>query len=141
MKVVYNNCFGGFRVSEAAALRYAELKGLTLYPGTGQFDFIKYWLVPEGERLQDLENWRERSIKERMAWNAQYIKQVFRPDDLPRNDPVLVQVVEELGKEASTDVSNLCICDVPAGAKYRIDEYDGSESVMTQDDYTWLVAE
>jgi len=32
MKVVKNDCFGGFRLSHAAVMRYAELKGMTLYP-------------------------------------------------------------------------------------------------------------
>lgn len=31
-KIVYNACFGGFGLSEAGLMRYAELKGLTLYP-------------------------------------------------------------------------------------------------------------
>jgi len=66
----------------------------------------------------------------------------FSPYDFEndRSDPVLVQVVEELGKKANTDYSNLQIRELPAGTKYRIDEYDGSESVMTQDEYTWSVA-
>ena len=32
MKVVINKCFGGFGLSEKAILRYAELKGLTVWP-------------------------------------------------------------------------------------------------------------
>jgi hypothetical protein len=34
----------------------------------------------------------------------------------------------------------LRIAELPAGTLYRIDEYDGSETVMTQDDYNWSVA-
>jgi hypothetical protein len=51
-----------------------------------------------------------------------------------------VQVVEELGEDANTRFSELAIADIPEGTKYRIDEYDGSESVMTVDDYNWSVA-
>lgn len=29
---------------------------------------------------------------------------------------------------------------VPVGTKFRIDEYDGNESLMALDDYTWLEA-
>ena len=60
--------------------------------------------------------------------------------DHQRTDPILVQVVEELGNRANTRFSDLCIRDVPTGTKYRIDEYDGMESVMTVDDYNWSVA-
>jgi hypothetical protein len=60
--------------------------------------------------------------------------------DLDRADPLLVQVVEELGERVNTRFSDLRITDVPAGTKYRIDEYDGNESVMTVDDYEWSVA-
>lgn len=60
--------------------------------------------------------------------------------DIERDDPLLVQVVEELGDQANTRFSDLRIADLPAGTKYRIDEYDGSESVMTIDDYEWSVA-
>jgi hypothetical protein len=34
----------------------------------------------------------------------------------------------------------LCVADVPTGERYRIDEYDGSESVMTVDSYEWQTA-
>jgi hypothetical protein len=60
--------------------------------------------------------------------------------ELSRTDPVLVQVVEELGPRASDRYAELFIAEVPAGTRYRIDEYDGLESVMTVDDYEWSIA-
>jgi len=69
------------------------------------------------------------------------------PDDFSRfnlkedrSDPILVQVVEELGEEADTAFSELYIRELPEGTLYRIDEYDGMETVMTQDEYAWRVA-
>jgi hypothetical protein len=53
---------------------------------------------------------------------------------------VLVQVVEELGEKANDSFADLYIVELPAGTVYRIDEYDGRESVMTNDDYDWSVA-
>lgn len=96
VKIVYNSCFGGFGLSDAALALYRE------YSGNNDPDLY------EG--------------------------------DLDRADPHLVRVVEELGEGASGDYSRLRIEDVPAGARYRIDEYDGSERVMTVDDYDWKVA-
>lgn len=60
--------------------------------------------------------------------------------ELHRTDPLLAQVVEELGEAANGRFSNLQIRELPEGTLYRIDEYDGYESVMTQDDYDWRVA-
>ena len=59
---------------------------------------------------------------------------------IPRDDPLLVQVVETLGAGADTAFSNLRIRDLPEGTKYRIDEYDGFESVMTSEEYDWEIS-
>ena len=53
---------------------------------------------------------------------------------------ILAQVVEELGDAASGRFAKLKIRELPAGTKYRIDEYDGNESVVTMDEYEWSVA-
>lgn len=60
--------------------------------------------------------------------------------NVPRTDPVLVQVVETLGERANTRFSNLQIEDLPSGTVYRISEYDGYESVMRFDDHDWKIA-
>jgi len=44
-KIAYNSCFGGFGLSHAATMRYAELKGLKIYP------FIDVRLRDGGDRL------------------------------------------------------------------------------------------
>jgi hypothetical protein len=51
--------------------------------------------------------------------------------DLPRHHPLLVQVVEELGEEANGGCAKLKIANVYG--RYKIDEYDGMESVITPD--------
>ena len=60
--------------------------------------------------------------------------------DLDRADPVLVQVVEELGGEADGAYADLEIRELEPGTKYIIDEYDGLETVMTIDDFEWKIA-
>jgi len=49
--------------------------------------------------------------------------------DIERNDPLLVQVVEELGKESEDRYSLLKIVDIPDGISWYIDECDGLESI------------
>jgi len=65
---------------------------------------------------------------------------VWDERELNRGDPILVQVVEELGKDANDGFSKLAIRELEPGTQYRIDEYDGYESVMTIDDYEWSIA-
>ena len=54
-----------------------------------------------------------------------------------RHDAALVQVVEQLGERANTRWSDLKIAVVDG--PYRIDEYDGSETVVQPDDQVWIV--
>ncbi|MCK5537574.1 MAG: hypothetical protein KAI79_12160, partial [Bacteroidales bacterium] len=57
--------------------------------------------------------------------------------DIPRHDPALVEMVEELGSEkASSRFADLKIA-IITGTQYRIDEYDGNESVETPDNQEW----
>ena len=58
--------------------------------------------------------------------------------DCARHDPILVQVVEELGKRANGSFADLCIEEV--SGPYRIEEYDGSETVREPNNngYKWI---
>ena len=60
--------------------------------------------------------------------------------DMNRTDPILVQVVEELGKKASGFAADLVIEELPKGTLYRINECDGYESIETADSVDWSVA-
>ena len=57
--------------------------------------------------------------------------------DGPRHDADLVAVVEALGNAASGRYSELRIAEV-SGDLYRINEYDGYESVQEPDDSCWV---
>ena len=127
MKIVINACYGGFGLSEKAVMRYAELKGLTVYPeGTGIFTI--YWLVPEGER-ENQTNYYTWSLEEQQASNKRFAKQVWCEREIPRDDPALVQVVEELGADANARFAELAIVEIPDGVAWQIEEHDGYEHV------------
>ena len=53
----------------------------------------------------------------------------FNDHDIPRNDPVLVNIVETLGSEADGKFSELKIVDIPDDVDWIIEEYDGMEYV------------
>jgi hypothetical protein len=136
-KIVYNACYGGFSLSHEAMMRYAEIKGITLYTKK-KYGYNHYYLCPpeEYDRINAEEQAKPVSPDRFERSNRLYISN----RDFERNDPILVQVVEELGDKANGMCAELCIAEVPAGTLYRIDEYDGFESVQTKDSYDWNVA-
>lgn len=48
---------------------------------------------------------------------------------IPRDDPDLVAVVEEMGEKANGVCAKLKIVEIPDRTKWEIDEYDGLEEV------------
>ena len=138
-KVVYNNCYGGFGLSKEACQRYWDIKGQQVWieqnPEFISLDMFNVWLVSPEERLEKGE-WSSMSLTERMAYNKAYSKQTWYHNNVDRHDPVLVQVVEELGKKAGGNYAELAIAEVDG--PYRIDEYDGFESVESPDSYDWI---
>lgn len=114
-KVVYNACHGGFSLSRKAVLRAREISGDPKWGG----------------QCIAGDNWA--------GWDCDM--DYGHIEGVKRSDPVLVRVVEELGVDANGDCAQLKIEDVPPGTAYRIDEYDGSETVMTCDDYQWEIAD
>lgn len=145
-KVVYNACHGGFSVSEAGMHRYCEIKGIPLWvekhPKFVSLGMATYWIVPPHQRVQPLdgEDFYNTPMEEWRANSAAYDAQTISNRDIERHDPALVQAVEELGDAASGKFAKLRVVEVPDGGKYRIDEYDGLESVVEPDDYEWIIA-
>lgn len=118
--VVYNNCFGGAGLSKEAVMRARELGASWALPGElGGDCTLAGELYNDGEVADDM-----------------FDSYVGMPYGVYRHDPILVQVVKELGRKAGGPYSNLQIAEVDG--KYRIDEYDGSEIVMTPEEYGWV---
>lgn len=63
-------------------------------------------------------------------WNEKwkFYEDVYH-GDIERNDPVLVEVVETLGKKSSGWAAELRIVEIPDGIEWFIDEYDGREHI------------
>lgn len=62
----------------------------------------------------------------------------IRYGEIARHDPLLISVIEQLGKDASAEGSEIRIREVP-GDLYRIDTYDGIEEVFWPTE-NWIYA-
>ena len=140
MKVAINRCFGGFGLSHEAVMRYFEIKGTTVYPeqGGGVWKFWTYWTVKPEDRIEDKEGeaFYSMSIDERKAYNEAFAAQTVCPREIARNDPALIQAIEEQGTGAFGDHAEIAIVEVPDDVKWHIYEYDGLEHVA-EDHRTW----
>lgn len=47
--------------------------------------------------------------------------------NIKRNDPILVEIVEQLGEAADGDYAELRIIEIPDDVQWTIEEYDGAE--------------
>ena len=143
VRVVYNACYGGFGLSKEAVQRYWDIKGQQVWieddKEYSSLDLWTVWLVPPEERLKEksTEEFFGLSQDERIAYNKAQSEQTWYDRDVDRHDPALVQVVEELGDKANGEYANLAIEEV--SGPYRIDEYDGFESVETPEGLDWII--
>lgn len=115
-KVVINTEYGGFGLSDIAVERYGELKGLGLHKVYVKDSELFHWQTANGD--------------------------VFIPGLITdRQDPALIQVVEELGIDAvSSPYSRLEVVEIAEGTAYRIGEYDGLEWIEERDKLDWKIA-
>ena len=119
-KVVYNACYGGFSLS---------LKAVD-------------WLEENAkdEALRKL----IKTVKTNNLNSSTSLKYEYLCYDVSdyfsdkRHHKDLVAVVEALGDEASGSCAELEITEI-SGNQYRIDEYDGSEEVITPEDSNWII--
>lgn len=115
-KIVINTCFGGFGLSQEALARLRELG--SPYVGEWAAEELKIGGWPDGPL---------------------YLDSYTNDREIPRHDPLLVQVVEELGSRANGNYAQLRVVEIP-GALYRVSEYDGREHVETPEKLNWIDA-
>jgi len=122
-QIVVNKCFGGFGLSHKAMMRYAELKGIQLYPWIDDITKEVY-----GERAlignkEILHHYSTSPIIDGEYEDNSY----FSESDIPRDDPTLIKLIGEMGEEANGTCAELKIVEIPDGVEWEIEEYDGSE--------------
>lgn len=139
-KVVINTRFGGFGLSEDAykwlidrGIPVVEYHNEPRNPETGLYDTE----VPENKgRIIFDRTLGERSkiddVMLRLAGTRYWDTWI----DGSRDDPLVIECVEALGKKASGPHSDLEVIEVPDDAKWHIEEYDGNEHIA-EDHRTW----
>ena len=140
MKVVINVCYGGFSLSHEAVLHYCKLRGLQVWHEEDKkyksLGLGTYWLVPPEERVKELDDWYKAPMEDRVAYNETHEKQTIYHRDIKRDDPFLVQTVEELGEKANGQCAKLKVIEIPDGVEWQVEEYDGNEHIA-QVHETW----
>jgi hypothetical protein len=125
-EVVVNRCFGGFGLSHKAVMRYADLKGMKLFV---ELDDITKQVYKERAVIGNPELIHHYWTKENRTKEDDVNDYYFSGSDIKRDDPTLIQVIRELGKEANGLFAKLDIVTIPDDVDWEISEYDGSESV------------
>lgn len=113
-KVVINECFGGFSISTAAAEWMAE---------RGHKDAAKGLEMSKNSVFNSTSLSRVGHV---CLWHT------------PRHDPLLVKCVETLGKKASGNCADLKVKQISSN-RYYIENYDGMETLHTEDNIDWTV--
>lgn len=114
MKIVINNDYGGFSLSDDAILEYGKRKGLNL---------IK----------DENTNWSTSIFYKGSVNKENY----FDDREVPRNDLDLVAVVEQLGVAANGFAANLKVIEIPEDVNWQVEENDGLEWV-SEKHRTWM---
>ena len=135
MKVILNKCYGGFGCSDACYRLYARKKGIEVYPY--RLDTVRekgkgciYKKVEEKDCDGAWESYFRKDFgdsfvdKEVDAWS-----ELVWLNTSHREDPVLIECIEELGEKANGKYSRLEVVEIPDGLDYVIDDYDGIETL------------
>lgn len=128
-KIVVNKCFGGFGLSPQAEDLYAKKSGFKLY----RYHYPNY-TGKVLKRVDDPENHVlcytfKKDYGETVEWSSNQDETYWYSQELKRDDPILVEVVEELGEEANGNFAFLTVTQIPDGVDWQIGEYDGQEWV------------
>lgn len=113
MKIVINDCIGGFGLSDEAIELYLTKSGQTPFYKQEYNGFNMYSSEP--------------FVKDGKVYITD--GKIFQEHNLARNDPILIEVIEQLGKKADGEHAELKIVDIPDDVKWEITQHGGNETI------------
>ena len=102
MKIVKNCCYGGFGLSVELKREYLKRSGIS-YTEENSFMRSIDFIDEDGSYISFSE--------------------------IPRDDALLVQLVEEMGEKADGEYADLVVVEVPDDVGWEIEDYDGMETI------------
>ena len=128
MKVILNKCYGGFGVSDAGYRLYAQKKGIDLFAYAFEgYSCSRYVRVDKPCNDKSMLNYFTSDFGKHVGKDGLDWKKALYLNEGYRDDPVLIEVVEELGSAADGAYAKLKVVDIPDGLDYVINDYDGIE--------------
>ena len=132
-KIVINKCYGGFGLSPRATVEYLKCKGKQAYFYDRDYKTDKFVKVDikQADMLGLFYYTFTRDFGDKVEKSIAYADQDFFnvSFDIPRDDPDLVTIVEELGEESYGMHAKLTVVEIPDDVDWEIDEYDGMECI------------
>ena len=110
-KIVINKCFGGFGLSTEGFEHYLKLKNIAYESQPSKWEWLK------GDK--DFYEAGHLGADAHYLWDR----------SIDRNDPALIQTIEEMGTKANGWCADLGIVEIPDDVEWEIVEYDGNEHV------------
>ena len=130
MKIVINSCFGGFGLSIAGIKRYAEIKGIELYPFINtNYTYENCQSLTWAETLTSTQTINIHFSTKPIVDGKYEETSYWCYNNTKRDDEALVKVVEELGELASGEYAKLTVVEIPDDVEWHIEEYDGIETI------------
>jgi hypothetical protein len=106
-KIVINEDFGGFSLSDKAMQRYCEIACIDYEMVTSSLGMSLFY----------------------RAGHANDDDFIIDEYEFERDDKILVHVVEQLKEEANGKFASLKVVEIPDNVDWFIDEYDGRECI------------
>jgi hypothetical protein len=128
-EIVINARYGGFGLSDEAFALYLKKKGIKYYRRKSEYPSIvgdDFCRVPF-EKYEKVKNEGYKKDGNFKDINSKNWWLSYR--DIERDDPILIEVIKELGAKANGMCAKLKIVKIPSNVDWEINEYDGLESV------------
>lgn len=133
MKIAINTKHGGFGLSPKALTAYLKVKGKPCFFFEGELIDSKYVYTPIDIEHDDEVPYFYTPFT--VPNPNDYIKTENSSDiyidewEIPRNDPDLISIIEQMGSNANGRCAALKIVEIPDDVDWVVQEYDGLEWV------------